>query len=94
MPNLPPQVKATHPPARPRLKTAERGYNAAWRRCRDVHLREHPLCEECKRNGRAELATEVHHVQALSAGGERLNPANLMSLCHSCHSRITWKETR
>lgn len=63
-------------------------YGRAWKRIRDRYIEAHPLCEECKRNGILTPAEEVHHITPLSKGGGN-ERSNLMSLCKSCHSRIT-----
>lgn len=57
-----------------------------WTMTRRRQLRDHPLCETpgCDRN-----ATDVHHIVDLSDGGDPWDPANLQSLCHVCHARIT-----
>jgi len=68
-----------------------RRYGSAWRRVRARYIAAHPLCEECLRAGRLTPAREVHHVLPLSAGGTH-DETNLMSLCSSCHSRITLAE--
>lgn len=58
---------------------------------------EHPLCEECEKNGRVTPATEVHHVYQISNGKDELemqdialNPwkyDGLMALCQDCHQK-------
>ena len=63
-------------------------YGRAWKRIRDRYIKLQPLCEECKRNGILTTAEEVHHIKPLSKGGGN-ERSNLMSLCKSCHSRIT-----
>lgn len=65
-------------------------YGRAWKRIRDRHIAQHPLCEVCKRNCRLTPAEEVHHIVPLSQGGTH-EESNLMSLCKSCHSEITAK---
>lgn len=35
--------------------------NPLWKRLRDAHLREHPLCEIALLEGRTVLAEDVHH---------------------------------
>lgn len=54
----------------------------AWLRVRSVFLRRHPLCARCGR-----VADTVHHRTPIKEGGAHLDPDNLESLCHSCHSR-------
>lgn len=43
---------------------AKRGYDSKWRKESKVYLREHPLCEICKRNGKYVQATVVDHIKA------------------------------
>jgi 5-methylcytosine-specific restriction protein A len=64
-----------------------RRYGRAWKRIRDRYIKSHPLCEECKRNGKLIPSEEVHHVVPLREGGTH-KESNLMALCKSCHSRI------
>ncbi len=64
-----------------------RRYGRAWKRIRDRYIKAHPLCEECKRNGKLTPSEEVHHIIPLSEGGTN-KEQNLMALCKSCHSRI------
>ena len=59
-----------------------------WAMTRRSKLNASPICERC---GDA-LATEVHHKHSLDAGGAPWSPANLESLCKSCHSQRTRKE--
>ena len=63
-------------------------YGRAWRRTRLQYIQSHPLCEQCKREGRLTPAEEVHHIVPLADGGTN-DAGNLMALCKSCHSRIT-----
>lgn len=72
-----------------RGSSAQRGYDAYWRGFRLGYLSSHPMCHDCQEHGQYTVANEVHHIIALSDGGERLDPANCMSLCHSCHSKRT-----
>lgn len=63
-------------------------YGRSWKRIRDRYIKEHPLCEECSKQDKLTPAEEVHHILPLSRGGTHaIN--NLMSLCKSCHSKIT-----
>lgn len=50
-----------------------------------MHLARYPVCEA---PGCDAIAQDVHHIKPLSEGGTN-EAGNLMSLCHSCHSRIT-----
>lgn len=85
MPHLPPTHRPTRLPAcTGRASSAQRGYDARWRRLRAAVLAERPLCEECL----TERATDVDHVVAKAKGGGD-DRGNLMALCHSCHSRKT-----
>jgi 5-methylcytosine-specific restriction protein A len=67
---------------------AQRGYDSRWQRRRAVFLRQHPYCAACLAEGRVEVATDVHHLRKRKDGGGD-EDANLLSLCHACHSRIT-----
>jgi len=73
---------------RMRGHSADRGYDARWRKRRRWYLRHHPFCTLCHTP-----ATDIHHIVSLAAGG-RDNEENLQALCHSCHSRLTAKELR
>lgn len=60
-----------------------RGYDAEWERVRAAHLRDHPDCRRCGQPGQ-----HVDHIIPLARGGTH-DPANLQTLCHSCHSMKT-----
>ncbi|MHB1154853.1 MAG: HNH endonuclease [Eubacteriales bacterium] len=66
-------------------------YGSRWRHIRDKYITEHPLCEECKKQGKLTAAQEVHHITTLSKGGTH-DERNLMSLCTPCHSAITARD--
>ena len=70
---------------------AKRRYGRAWKRIRDRHAAQHPLCEMCLKNGKVTPTEEVHHIVPLSRGGTHASD-NLMSLCKSCHSEITARD--
>ena len=63
-------------------------YGRAWKRIRDRHISQHPLCEECLKQERLTPSQEVHHIVPLEKGGTH-DEHNLMALCKPCHSRIT-----
>jgi 5-methylcytosine-specific restriction protein A len=67
-------------------ETAEK-YSGSWKKIRAIYAAEHPLCEQCLKEGRYVRMEHVHHIIPLSEGGTN-DPGNLMSLCKSCHSRI------
>jgi len=62
-------------------------YGRAWKRIRDRHAAQHPLCERCLEEGRLVPMEEVHHKVPVSKGGTHARD-NLMSLCRSCHNKI------
>ena len=70
---------------------AKQFYNSGeWKVARGIALRrDHFTCQYCE--GRAE---EIHHIIELTPENINdpniaLNPDNLMSLCHNCHTKIT-----
>ena len=67
-------------------------YSGKWRSIRKKYISSHPLCEKCKDDKMLTPASEVHHIIPLSRGGTN-DENNLMSLCKSCHSKITAKES-
>lgn len=58
----------------------------AWRKLRALVLSEQPFCSRCERVGRMTPATDVDHVDGDPTNNTR---ANLMGLCHECHSQKT-----
>lgn len=67
--------------------------NTAWRKERDTYLHEHPLCEECLKNGKITPAQDIHHKKSPFKNGEinwnlLYDENNLMSLCKECHGNI------
>ena len=63
-------------------------YGRAWKKFRARFLLQHPLCEQCRSEGRLTAAEEVHHILPLANGGTN-DENNLVALCKSCHSKIT-----
>ena len=70
-------------------------YNGrAWRDCRkEVLRRDMYTCAYCYAR-----ASEVHHIKELTPENINdmsiaLNPDNLISLCHDCHTKITQGST-
>lgn len=62
-------------------------YGYQWRKLRTRFLNEHPLCEQCRSEGKYVPATEVHHIKPVADGGKN-DVDNLMALCRRCHARI------
>lgn len=80
------QLQSRRAADRRRPSAAARGYGSEWRRTRARYLREHPLCE----NACGRPARDVHHIDGRGPAGPRgHDPANLLALCGSCHSRVT-----
>lgn len=80
-----------------------RGESAAWHGwyslpiwtdvLRPGQLMREPFCRGCAKRGIRERATDVDHIRDHRGDwGLFTDPENLQSLCHSCHSRKTWRE--
>lgn len=82
--------RETHTPRHRHTPATSRVYSSKrWRVLRLRTLRRYPLCAEC-----GALATEVDHVTPIEEGGQPWAPANLQSLCATCHGRKTAGEVR
>lgn len=67
---------------RKRGTSSQRGYNdPAWRRVRKLVLERDDYVCQIRGRGCTGLATTVDHIIPLSAGGARLDPANLQAAC-------------
>lgn len=73
---------------------SKRGYDATWVKVRKTYLMQHPMCEQCEKEGRITPAREVHHIKAINDGGARLDPDNLMAVCRPCHQKFTEEQMR
>jgi 5-methylcytosine-specific restriction protein A len=84
-------VRATRPYDAWRGSSHSRGYDAAWRRVRVEALeRDQFECQDCLKRSILKRATDVHHIIPVDVAPHlRLVLANLVSLCHECHSSIT-----
>lgn len=71
-----------------------RGYGEGWPRVRRLALeRDDYLCQDCRREGRNNLATEVDHVEPIDKRPDlRLALGNLRSLCHAHHVAKTRRD--
>lgn len=70
-----------------RVTLGQRNSDVAWHRRRSALLDRYPNCAHC-----GSPATDVDHVIPRAAGGPD-NYNNLQTLCHSCHSIKTIRET-
>lgn len=77
----------------PMLSVSQKVYNKArWKKLRESYFADHPLCENCLKQGKIVPATDVHHIRPFLTGHtfqEQMELAfdynNLMSLCKECH---------
>lgn len=69
-------------------------YNSSrWKKLRIQFLANHPLCEECKRNGVITASEVVDHTIPHRGKKELFwDEDNLQALCKECHDRKTAKE--
>jgi 5-methylcytosine-specific restriction enzyme A len=91
MPSKPKTFQMRPKPHRPdyRPSAHRRGYGSNWKRLRVMVLNAEPLCRWCRVfDNRNVPAEHVDHNVSLAAGGAN-DLANLIPLCHSCHSRKT-----
>jgi len=72
-----------------RGSSAQRGYDAEWRKLRDSIIDANPFCVVDGKPGYEDDPLVVDHTVPISAGGARLDPSNLQPMHASCHSRKT-----
>lgn len=90
-----PRYSQTRGQRRPGAEEQDDFHNSKrWRRFREWHLAQNPLCIECEKAGRVEAATIVDHIVPISEGGEEMSSDNAQSLCKSCHSKKTNAERK
>lgn len=77
-----------------RLSASAQGYDATWRRLRKWHLHRFPLCAVCGSTGSGRRSNHVDHIVPLEAGGPRLDPANLQTLCLPHHNEKTAQDRK
>ena len=81
----------------PALAFAARVYRSnRWRKLRRVQLTREPLCEDCRRHGVVEPATQVDHIVGLVLRPDLAYDIskNCQSLCTACHARKSAAERR
>lgn len=76
-----------------RGSAASRGYDARWRKEREIYLRQHPLCVLCEREETLTPATVVDHIVP-HKGDKQLfwDKNNWQALCKPCHDSKTARE--
>lgn len=87
MPQRPPRIQPVNRPLHRRENrpsSAARGYGSRWRRLRASIIAARPACQACG----TKPSRDVDHVVSRAKGGTD-DPANLVALCHSCHSKKT-----
>jgi len=68
-------------------------HSTRWRKVREGHLCQYPLCSECERQGAVAAATLVDHVTPHKGDyGLFWDPMNWQSMCDPCHNRKTATE--
>ena len=78
-----------------RESASRRGYDRRWRRLRKAVLSASPLCVDPFENHRGYPvpAVVVDHIKPLNDGGTN-HPANLQTLCKSCHDKKTQNDVK
>ena len=95
-----PQHEAPLPPLGPLggvvdSRMAKRITGRQLQRIRRQHFNEHPLCVECKKEGRVEPAVELDHITALVNGGPDFDEdegENRQGLCERHHKLKTERD--
>lgn len=83
-----------------KTSAASRGYDHRWQKTRErILMRDHGLCQACRRAGHVTPATDVDHVISKAMGRRRGLAAsviehddNLQALCKLCHAKKTAEE--
>ena len=68
----------------------QRGYGGRWRKVREAHLKENPLCVECSKQNKVTAAIIVDHIVPHKMNYELMwDPNNHQSLCKYHHDKKT-----
>ena len=75
--------------------SSQRGYGSKWKKARQWFLMQHLFCVACQAEGRLTPANTVDHIKD-HKGDYTLfwDASNWQALCHSCHSRKTFRDHR
>ena len=101
MPKRAPRLISSRPSERDRKReidtrrgtAKERGYDAAWRKVRDLKLAQEPRCEVHLELGKVVPATVVDHISSIEERPDlRLVLSNLRSMCKPCHDARTARD--
>jgi len=91
MPTLPKRTrrikrKAEYRSGRPQ---ADAGFynKTTWRTFSRLYKEQHPLCEQCKRQGKTTASQVTDHIIPLQHGGAIWDERNLQSLCKVHHDQ-------
>lgn len=75
---------------RHRPNSAQRGYDAAWRKLRAAFIKAHPVCQ---REGCIAASIDADHIKSIEERPDlRLTWSNLRAFCRSHHSERTARD--
>jgi 5-methylcytosine-specific restriction protein A len=60
---------------------------AQWKNLRAWFRGQHPLCQECERQGITTPSKIIDHIIPIEDGGDMLDAGNLQALCVACHNK-------
>ena len=84
------QAKKTNARYNERRSESDKFYGTArWRKLSLYFRKLHPLCANCKAEGRVTPAQVVDHIEPYKLRPDLATEwSNLRALCHACHNRI------
>jgi 5-methylcytosine-specific restriction protein A len=79
-----------------RATSAQRGYDARWRRLRRWYIQQQPLCEDCLEENMVNVQyLEVDHIVPIDIRPDlRLEPTNLRTRCRMHHRQKTLQDMK